>query len=187
MIQMSSESEFSEEDVIGWAKCGQEWAVESLIQKYRGLICMLARRLCCDWVPMEDLHQAGNLGLMSAIRHYDLSRETKLVTYAVPWILGEMRRTMKRTEYAAYSLDKPIEDGEQTMHDILAGEEGVDIRHVDLHWAISRLGRDERILLLLRYYQDKSQKESAAALGKSQAQISRMERHVLDTLYTMLR
>ena len=184
---MSSDHEFQDKDAISAAKNGQEWAIERLIQKYQGLIRMLARRLFCDWVSLEDLLQAGNLGLISAIRHYDPSRETKLMTYAVPWILGEMRRTMKRTEYRAYSLDKPIEDEEQTMYDVLAGEEDVNIHYVDLHWAISRLGHDERVLLLLRYYQDKSQKESADVLGKSQTQISRMERHALDTLHDMLR
>ena len=56
---MSSDHEFQDKDAISAAKNGQEWAIERLIQKYQGLIRILARRLFCDWVSLEDLLQAS--------------------------------------------------------------------------------------------------------------------------------
>ena len=166
------------------AKSGSIQALEELIQENQGLIRVLAGRLYCERESRKELIQAGNLGLIHAITHFDPSRDTKLITYAVPWILGEMRRALHRTE--AYSLDQPLAEDGQTLYDILASSEHMDIRQLDLRLALARLNREEQIVVLLRYYRDRTQKETAALLGKSQAQISRLERRALDALRALL-
>lgn len=177
-------SEAGDAKRIEEAKHGNVCALEALLCEHRGLIAALANRLHCEWESSEELIQAGNLGLMKAIEHFDPSRNVKLITYAVPWILGEMRRAIRRTE--AYSLDQPMEEDGQTLHDVLAGGLGVDIGHLDVRIALSRLNPEEQNLILLRYYRDKTQKEAAVLLGKSQAQVSRLERRALDVLHDLL-
>ena len=171
-------------DWIEEAKRGDELALEALIRAHQGIIRTLANRLHCQWETWEELIQAGNFGFIQAIAHYDASRNIKLITYAVPWILGEMRKAIRRKEM--YSLDQPMEAEGQTLHDVLAGDLDVDICRIDLRLAISRLNPDEQMLILLRYYRDNTQRETALLLGKSQTQVSRLERRALDALHILL-
>ncbi len=183
---MLSDHTCSEQDMIKAAKEGSYPAAEALLRAHRGMIISLAGRLCCKCAVLEELIQAGNLGFMRALEHYDASQNTKLMTYAVPWILGEMRRCLKQIESGIYSLDQPLDAEGLTLHDVLAGEKGMNIQHIDLRLALEKLSKEEQILICMRYYRDKTQHESAVLLGKSQAQISRLERRALDTLYSML-
>ncbi|MBQ7886318.1 MAG: sigma-70 family RNA polymerase sigma factor [Clostridia bacterium] len=183
---MPSDARLPERELVIGAQSGETQAMEALLAGYQGLLRMLAGRLCCEWVSREELIQAGNLGLMYAIARYDVSLDTKLITYAVPWILGEMRRMIRKAESSACSLDQPMDTENRTLYDVLPGGNGVDIGRIDLRLALSRLNPDEQILICLRYYRDKTQKETAEVLGKSQAQISKLERHALDALHTML-
>lgn len=160
--------------------------MEALVQSHQEVIRALAGRMQCERISREELIQAGNLGLLRAVSHYDASRDAKLITYALPWILGEMRRASRRMQSSAYSLDQQMDGDGQSLYDVLIGECGIDISGLDLRLALSRLNPDEQILICLRYYRDKTQKETAFILKKSQAQISRMERHALDTLHALL-
>ena len=63
---------------------------------------------------------------------------------------------------------------------------GVDLNMIDLRVAFDKLGKEAQALLVLRYFRGKTQKETAALLGKSQAQISRMENLTLDQLRELL-
>jgi len=62
----------------------------------------------------------------------------------------------------------------------------LNIQHIDLRLALAKLSTEEQIVICMRYYRDKTQRESAVLLGKSQAQISKMERRALNTLYGLL-
>lgn len=179
---MSSDQLCFDQKMIEKAKGGSSQALEYLVERHQGLIRMLARRLCCESVLLDDLLQAGNVGLLYALGHYDSSMHTKLLTYAVPWILGEMRRTLKRIENSKYSLDEPLDRDGQTLHDVLSREECVHTRYIDLRIALESLSSEEQILICMRYYRDKTQREAALLMGKSQAQISKMENKALDTL-----
>lgn len=186
MNQMHSESHDHQEPWICEAQQGDKQAIEYLIQKNRKLVEKLSRRVCCDSAYHEELVQAGNLGLLHAIERFDAARDVKLMTYAVSWILGEMRRAIKNIRCDEYSLDQGIAGDGLTLYDVLPGEPGIDIAWLDLRLALSRLNREEQLLICLRYYRDKSQKETAAALGKSQTQISRIESHALEKLRAQL-
>lgn len=187
-MEMSNgtKTETVDSSLIIAAQNGDESAKETLLEMHKGIIFLLAKRFRCEWVSCEELVQAGHLGFMRALSRYDASKSVKLITYALPWILGEMRCAVRWKEAEVCSLDEPMMDGSLTLHDILEGESGVDIGRLDLRLALCRLSADEQILLCLRYFRDKTQKESAMILGKSQAQISRLERRALDALHEML-
>src|SRR5262249_54369341 len=48
-------------------------------------------------VPLEDIVQQGNLGLLKAVQKFDLSKECRLSTYAAYWIRAEIRDYVVRS------------------------------------------------------------------------------------------
>ena len=65
---------------------------EQLIVQHLGLVSTLARRFGADGRELDDLIQVGAIGLIQAIDRFDPSRGVAFRSYAVPTILGEMRR-----------------------------------------------------------------------------------------------
>lgn len=65
------------------------------IQENIGLVHACAKRFKGRGIEYDDLFQAGCLGLVKAVDHFDESRGLKFSTYAVPVILGEMRRLFR--------------------------------------------------------------------------------------------
>jgi RNA polymerase sigma-B factor len=63
-----------------------------LLQRYQGLAGQLAGRFARRGESAADLRQVALLALVRALRRFDLSRGTQFTTYAVPGILGELRR-----------------------------------------------------------------------------------------------
>ncbi len=70
-------------------------ATERLICENRGLVKKIALRFCDRGVELDDLMQIGSIGMIKAIRSFDLSRGTCFSTYAVPLIFGEIRRHLR--------------------------------------------------------------------------------------------
>lgn len=66
--------------------------LEALVERYRSLARSLAYRYNGGSEPFEDLLQVADLGLVKAIQRYDPERGRPFVGYAVPTILGELRR-----------------------------------------------------------------------------------------------
>lgn len=176
-----------ESTLLSLAVGGDRSAAESLLVMHTPFIRSLARRFFCPEMQ-DELLQAGYTGLLRAIRRFDSSSGVRLLTYAYPWIIGEMKRTMRDSlkHIQALSLDDAGSEEEPPLIELIAGDHGIDIRYVDLHLALSSLPPDERLLICLRYYRDKSQAETALLLKKSQAQISKLERKALDRLVAML-
>jgi RNA polymerase sigma-B factor len=73
-------------------KHGDERAREQLITRYLPLARRLARRYQRAEEPLEDLVQVASLGLLKAVDRFDISREVVFSSYAVPTILGELKR-----------------------------------------------------------------------------------------------
>jgi RNA polymerase sigma-B factor len=67
-------------------------AREQLLERYLPLARRLARRYGRAEEPMDDLVQVASLGLLKAIDRFDASREVVFSSYAVPTILGELKR-----------------------------------------------------------------------------------------------
>ena len=71
---------------------GDTAARDQLVERYLRLAQKLARRYTRTSEPLEDLEQVACLGLVRAVDRYDVSRGTTFSTFAVPTILGELRR-----------------------------------------------------------------------------------------------
>ena len=74
------------------AQRGNQEAMEKLIQVNNGLIWSLVKRYKDRGFEIEDLYQIAVMGFIKSIKKFDTSFEVKLSTYAVPYILGEIRR-----------------------------------------------------------------------------------------------
>lgn len=65
------------------------------VERNVGLVRSLVPRFLGRGIEYDDLFQAGCVGLMKAVEHFDPDRGFKFSTYAVPVILGEMRRLFR--------------------------------------------------------------------------------------------
>ena len=74
------------------AQNGNKSAMEKLINVNNGLIWSIVKRFLDRGYETDDLYQVAAMGFMKAIKKFDTSFEVKLSTYAVPYILGEIRR-----------------------------------------------------------------------------------------------
>ncbi len=74
------------------ARAGNEKALARLMRRHAPLVQMLAKR----FEEMQDAFQAGCVGLMKAIRGFDEEKGCAFSTYAVPVILGEMKKTREK-------------------------------------------------------------------------------------------
>ncbi|MFG3441570.1 SigB/SigF/SigG family RNA polymerase sigma factor [Nonomuraea sp. NPDC047897] len=75
---------------------------EDLAVRHQGLVTRLARRFSNRGEPLEDLLQSGNVGLVKAIDGFDVQRGHVFTAYAVPMILGEIRRHFRDTGWAIH-------------------------------------------------------------------------------------
>lgn len=78
--------------LIGRAHQGDKEARDTLFEENIGLIYSVARRFLGRGVEMEDLFQIGSIGLLKAVDKFDPAFEVKFSTYAIPMILGELKR-----------------------------------------------------------------------------------------------
>ncbi|MBQ3109955.1 MAG: sigma-70 family RNA polymerase sigma factor [Clostridia bacterium] len=82
-------------NLIYKAQEGDEKATEELVERNLGLIRSAVRRFYSRGVCEEDLFQLGAMGLVKAIKRFDLKYEVEFSTYAVPMIIGEIRRFLR--------------------------------------------------------------------------------------------
>jgi len=223
---------------------GDEEARQRLIESNLKLVRTVVQRFAPWGYDPEDLFQVGCIGLVKAIDNFDASYGVKFSTYAVPMIIGEIRRflrddnpirvsrslkekgfMLKRAveklthrlgrgptlqELAAEtgleleevataleaiqpvtSLSDPLyqDEGDPILlsDQIAALEEEADwLNKVMLKQVLEKLPERERKLILLRFFQDKTQTEIARLLGLSQVQISRLEKQILKKMKKLL-
>ncbi|MGI6357299.1 MAG: SigF/SigG family RNA polymerase sporulation sigma factor [Bacillota bacterium] len=81
--------------LLARSQAGDEQARERLVQSNLRLVRALVGRFAHRQHEIEDLYQLGCIGLLKAIDRFDLSLDVKFSTYAVPLILGEIRRYLR--------------------------------------------------------------------------------------------
>ena len=69
-------------------------ARNDLIERNLRLVVSIARKYACPAMPLQDLVQEGNIGLMTAVKRFDWRRGCKFSTYATWWIHQFIRRAM---------------------------------------------------------------------------------------------
>lgn len=81
--------------LIEEAQNGKTKALENLVTGNMGLVKSIAIRFRDRGVEFEDLCQIGTIGMIKAIRNFDSSHGTMFSTYAVPLIMGEIRKYLR--------------------------------------------------------------------------------------------
>lgn len=216
-------------------------ATEKLLLANRGLVRSIALRFRDRGVEFEDLMQIGTMGMLKAIRSFDLSMGTSFSTYAVPLIFGEIRRHLRdeglikvgryykklgatlmnernrilseegrearieelaalcsvRVEEAAAAIDaiSPV----VSLSDNVYGEEGMTLENtipdeeassdmerlcdrIALGQAVSKMPELWQKIVLLRYYREMTQQQTASNLGLTQVKVSREEKKIFEFL-----
>lgn len=222
------------------SKSGDKRAREELIKGNLRLVLSVIQRFVGRGENPDDLFQVGCIGLIKAIDNFDIDLNCRFSTYAVPMIIGELRRYMRDnnavrvsrsirdTAYRAMQVrealinelgrePKPEEiarqlgiaksavvialeavseplslydpvysDGSDTVYvmDQLGDNDSEQdwIDEISFRQAIDKLSAREKRILGLRFLLGKTQTEVAGELGISQAQVSRLEKAVLDRI-----
>ena len=81
--------------LITRAQSGDEAAMEKLVLDNMGLVRTVAVKFRDRGTEFEDLMQIGTIGMIKAIHSFDTGRGTAFSTYAVPLIVGEIRRHLR--------------------------------------------------------------------------------------------
>ncbi len=81
--------------LIKLAQSGDKCAMEMLALKNKGLIWCMVKKFSGRGIENDDLFQIGAIGLIKAINKFDTTFDVEFSTYAVPMILGEMRRFLR--------------------------------------------------------------------------------------------
>lgn len=219
--------------LIEEAQKGNEQAKEQIILDNTGLVRKAAFKFAAMGYEADDLVQIGFIGLIKAVERFNTEFDVMFSTYAVPMIMGEIRkyirddgrikvsrqikqdirkmkleeeefyrsegRSPKITELAErmgtsceYILQMQeaedalvnIEslDNENRPEDICesyAHEEEKNIDIIQLKGIIGSLPLRERQVIVLRYFRDMTQDQTAKVIGVSQVQVSRIEKRVL--------
>lgn len=91
---MQLEFENQSEDIVK-AQQGDQKAMTDLIEKNKGLIWSIVKRFRDRGYELEDLYQIGVMGFIKSIKRFDSNFDVRLSTYAVPYILGEIKRYLR--------------------------------------------------------------------------------------------
>lgn len=226
------------------AQNGNEKAMETLVLENNGLIWSIVKRFKDRGYELEDLYQLGCMGFIKCIHKFDTSLEYKLSTYAVPYILGEIKRFIRddgpikvsrstkelvikikevqkfyqnkegkelsikeiadelqvETEEVVYALStsKPLESINEEIYDesdkttlvdkisLNIDEESRLVDKLLLQNILDSLSKEEKEIIVLRYFKEQTQAKVAKILGISQVQVSRIEKKILGNLKAKL-
>ncbi|MBP5245207.1 MAG: RNA polymerase sporulation sigma factor SigG [Clostridia bacterium] len=229
------------EDLLAKAKNGDRKAREDLILGNLKLVLSVIKRFGGRSESPDDLFQIGCIGLMKAIDNFDTSHNVKFSTYAVPMIIGELRRYLR--DNAAIRVSRSLKDlaykalstreqlaaklSREPKIEEIAAELGVakeevsvaldaivdpvslyepiysengdsvyvmdkicDTSNTDEAWlekiaisqAMEKLSAREKRIIMMRFFQGRTQMEVAKEISISQAQVSRLEKGALDRI-----
>ena len=225
---------------------GDTKAREELINGNLKLVLSVIRRFTGRGENPDDLFQVGCIGLMKAIDNFDRTLNVKFSTYAVPMIIGELRRYLRdntpirvsrsvrdlaykalsvkdelaaklsrepRIEEIAAKIGVPKEDvalaldaiaDPVSLYEPVYSENGdsvyvmdkvCDTANTDESWleniaisqAIGKLSPREKRIIMLRFFEGRTQMEVAKEISISQAQVSRLEKGALERIKKDLR
>jgi RNA polymerase sigma-B factor len=98
--------------LLRWHRERDAQARELLVQRFTPLARSLARRYAHTSEPFEDLMQVASLGLLKALERFDPEQGAAFASFAVPTILGELRRYFRDS---SWGIHVPRELQEQTL------------------------------------------------------------------------
>ena len=127
-------------ELILLSQNGDEGALATLIQQNTPLIKSIVKRYLGKNIEYDDLFQIASIGLLKAVKNFSTEYNVRFSTYAVPMILGEIKRQMRDDGYLKVSrstkslsikINRYIE--EQTM----LGEKEPTIEQIANHFEMS--------------------------------------------------
>ena len=148
------------------------------------LVRQLARRYARTGEPLDDLVQAGCVGLIAAVDRWDPGRGRPFEAYAVPTIVGAMRHHLRdrapalrtpRRAGATPAVMLPLDDDLPGADDPIAAADD----RLALALALRRLPHHERRIVVLALFGDRSHRAIADDLGLSQVHVSRLLRSAI--------
>ena len=178
---------------------GDENARQMLIEHNMRLIVHIARKYKVPGCTFDDLISIGAIGLIKAVRSYDMEAGTSLSTYAARCIENEILMSLRqsRKQQSDISLDEPLgsdsEGNSVSFADLLGTppdlvEEEVR-RRITLDMVkkvLPTLPERERLVLSMRYGIPDGvihpQHEIAKELGISRSYVSRVEKHAIELI-----
>ena len=189
------------------AQQGNAEVLESLVKNNMGLVYNIAKRFVGRGYEIEDLNQIGAMGLVKSIKKFDTNYNVQLSTYAVPFIIGEIKRyirddgrikvsrsikelAVKINQIQKEAMDKNGEELKieqiaeilKASKDTIASDKDEENKIADkltIKKLVEELNSQEREIVMLRYYKGQTQTEVAKKLGISQVQVSRIEKRIL--------
>lgn len=182
-------------------KAGDKASRETYIKGNLRLVLSVIKRFNNHNENVDDLFQIGCIGLMKAIDNFDTSVGVKFSTYAVPMIIGEIRRYLR--DNSSYRIPRSLRDiaykamqakerlaknaqKEPTLEEI-AAECEIPVEDLSLSDALSHLNERDEHIIRLRFFEGKTQIEVADEIHISQAQVSRLEKNALKSMQGYLR
>jgi RNA polymerase sporulation-specific sigma factor len=229
------------EELLKRIKTGDKTARETFIKGNLRLVLSVVQRFSQSNENIDDLFQIGCIGMIKAIDNFDITQGVQFSTYAVPMIIGEIKRYLRdnnairvsrslrdtayKAIYAKENLTK-VNQKEPTITEIASEigmtkedivmamdaiqtpvslyepvfSEGGDtlyiidqvtdkknkednwVQHIALKEAMDHLGDRERHIIKMRFFECKTQMETAEEIGISQAQVSRLEKYALKSM-----
>ena len=94
--------------LLAEAKAGDKAARDKLVTGNLRLVLSVIQRFSNRAEQADDLFQVGCIGLMKAIDNFDITQNVRFSTYAVPMIIGEIRRFMR--DYTALRVSRSLRD-----------------------------------------------------------------------------
>jgi RNA polymerase sigma-B factor len=88
--------------LVAYHRDGDETAREHALVELMPLVRALASRYAGRGEPLEDLVQVGSIGLIKAVDRFDVDRGVDFASYAVPTIVGEIRRHFRDKAWAMH-------------------------------------------------------------------------------------
>lgn len=82
-------------ELVLMAQAGDKKACEQILEDNSGLIWCIVRRFVNRGAEMEDLYQLGSIGMLKAVNNFNPDFGVKFSTYAVPMIMGEIKRFLR--------------------------------------------------------------------------------------------
>ena len=229
------------EQLLIEAKNGNTEARSKLIDGNLKLVLSVIQRFNNRGENLDDLFQVGCIGLIKAVDNFDISVGVKFSTYAVPMIIGEIRRylrdnnairvsrSLRDLAYKALQVKEALSkkiSREPTIDDIVKAfdvpkedivnaleaivdpislfepvySDGGDsifvmdqvrdeksndeswLEDIALQDALKKLNEREKKILMMRFFDGKTQMEVSEEIGISQAQVSRLEKTALNQM-----
>jgi RNA polymerase sporulation-specific sigma factor len=193
-----------EEAYLKKLKEGDLLAKSILVERNLRLVAHIVKKYSYPGKEVDDLISIGTVGLIKAIDSFDVSKGTRLATYAARCIENEILmliRNNKKTKGEVY-LQEPIgidkEGNEISLMDVLSSDEDSIIEVVENKIQVKKLynkidsclAQREKMVIEMRYGlsdgKPKTQREIAKLLGISRSYVSRIEKRALKKLFREL-